>query len=230
MGHNVTKAILLVGSALILAGEAQAQYRHGPGGQFGISFTAADARGELAGAIDQGFGLELNAGIPLAGDGHLRLRIDGGFMIYGLERIDYCEFGCRVLTELTTTNSILFAGVGPELVLARGDIQPYVFGTAGATWFVTSSSVDYNDGYGPTDSTTNYSDSTIGFRYGGGIRFGAMNKVAVDLGVTRHDNGVVSYLTKGDIVDNPDGSITMNPNLSEADLLSFQVGISIGIH
>ena len=135
-----------------------------------------------------------------------------------------------MLTELTTTNSILYAGVGPELVLARGDIQPYVFGTAGGTWFVTSSSVDYNDGYGPSDDTTNYSDHTIGFRYGGGIRFNASRKVGIDLGVTRHDNGTVSYLTKGDIVDNPDGSITMNPNLSEADLLSFNVGISIGMH
>ena len=54
--------------------------------------------------------------------------------------------------------------------------------------------------------------------------------MGIDLGVTRHDNGTVSYLTKGDIVDNPDGSITMNPNLSEADLLSFNVGISIGLH
>ena len=36
-------------------------------------------------------------------------------------------------------------------------------------------------------------------------------------------------LTKGDIVDNPDGTVTMFPSESEADLLSFQVGISIGI-
>lgn len=229
MGQSVAKAILLVGGALICAGEAEAQYRDGPGGHFGISFSAADARGELAGAIDQGFGLELTGGIPLAADGHLRLRLDGGFLVYGLEHIDYCEYSCRVLTELTTTNSILFVGVGPELVLARGDIQPYVFGTVGGTWFVTSSSVDYNDGYGPGDETTNYSDHTFGLRYGGGIRFHATRKVGIDLGVTRHDNGLVSYLTKGDIVDNPDGSITMNPNLSEADLLSFQIGVSIGL-
>lgn len=230
MGHSVAKSILVIGSALIMAGEAHAQHRQGPGGQIGVSFSAADARGDLGFAIDQGFGLEVNGGIPLAAEGHLRLRLDGGFLIYGMEHIDYCEFSCRVLTELTTTNSILFAGVGPELVLARGDIQPYVYATAGATWFVTSSSIDYNDGFGPVAETTNYTDHTLGFRYGGGIRFRSGGNVSIDLGVTRHDNGLVSYLTKGDIVDNPDGTITMNPNLSEADLLSFQVGLSFGIH
>ena len=51
----------------------------------------------------------------------------------------------------------------------------------------------------------------------------------IDLGVVRHDNGRVSYLTEGDIVDNPDGSVTMYPKLSEADLLSFQFGVTLGL-
>lgn len=227
MKPNVTN-ILLAGTLLLIATDASAQYRRGPGGQIGVSFSAADARGDLGSAIDQGFGLELNGGIPIAADGHLRLRGDAGFLIYGIENIEYCDFGCRIVTDLTTTNSIAYVGVGPELVLARGDIQPYVHATAGMTWFVTTSSVDYNDGYGPEFETTNYSDHTIGFKYGGGIRFRASRRVAIDLGVTRHENGPVSYLTRGDIVDNDDGSITMFPNQSEADLLNFQLGLSFG--
>jgi|TARA_B110000116_G_scaffold248616_1_gene241760 hypothetical protein len=39
----------------------------------------------------------------------------------------------------------------------------------------------------------------------------------------------VSYLTEGDIVDNPDGSVTKYPKPSEADLLSFQLGVTLGL-
>ena len=76
----------------------------------------------------------------MAADG--RLRLDGGFIIYRIESVYYFAYGCRVGSELTTTNSILYGGVGPEIVLARGDVQPYVHATAGMSWFVTSSNTD----------------------------------------------------------------------------------------
>lgn len=229
MGHRLTASILVVGSALILSAEAEAQYKRGPGGSVGMSFVAADATGEFGFAIDHAFGLDLNAGIPMAANGHLRLRLDGGFMIYGIESVYYCDYGCRVGSELTTTNTIVYGGVGPELVLAKGDIQPYLHATAGMSWFVTSSGVDHHDGYGSSLDTTNYSDHVLGWKFGGGIRVRAGHALFIDLGVVRHDNGRVSYLTEGDIVDNPDGSVTMYPMLSEADLLSFQLGMTLGL-
>jgi hypothetical protein len=229
MGRTLTTSILVVGSALILSAEAEAQHRQGPGGSVGVNFVAADAIGDFGFAIDQGFGLDVNAGIPMAADGHLRLRLDGGFMIYGIESVYYCDYGCRVGSELTTTNSIFYGGVGPEIVLASGDIQPYVHATAGMSWFVTSSSVDHHDGYGSSLDTTNYSDHVFGWKFGGGLRVRTGGNLFIDLGVVRHDNGLVSYLTEGDIVDNPNGSVTMYPKLSEADLLSFQLGVSFGL-
>jgi len=232
MGRRAAASILLVGSALILSTDASAQHRSGPGGNVGISFIAADAIGAFDLAIDQGFGMEAQVGIPIAADGHLRLRLDGGFMIYGLQQVRYCDFTCRVGPELTTTNSIFYGGVGPEIVLARGRIQPYVHASAGMSWFVTSSSLDDYDGYGPYLETTNYSDEVFGWKFGGGIRFGAggSERVFIDLGVVMHDNGRVSYLTEGDIVDNADGSVTLYPQLSEADLLSFKLGVSFALH
>ncbi|MDE0898969.1 MAG: hypothetical protein OSA81_08130 [Longimicrobiales bacterium] len=229
MLHGLTAFILVVGSALILSTEAEAQYKQGPGGSVGMSFVAADAIGEFGLAVDHGFGLDLNAGIPMAADGHLRLRLDGGFMIYGIESFYYCDYGCRVGSELTTTNSILYGGVGPEIVFARGDIQPYVHATAGMSWFVASSAVDHHAGYGSSLDTTNYSDHVFGWKFGGGLRVRAGNALFINLGVVRHDNGLVSYLTEGDIVDNPDGSVTMYPKLSEAELLSFQLGVTLGL-
>ena len=179
------------------ADAAEAQRSRGPGGFVGVSFVAADAVGDLGTVVNEGFGLALSGGAAVAGGGHLRLRADLGFVIYGLEQIQYCSFGCRVASELTTTNSILWGGVGPEIVLARGPVQPYVHASAGLSYFVTSSSLDDRDGYGPY--------------------------------LEHHDNGVTSYLTEGDIVDEADGSVTLYPNRSDADLLSFHLGISVGM-
>jgi hypothetical protein len=52
--------------------------------------------------------------------------------------------------------------------------------------------------------------------------------VLLDLGVKYHGNGEVEYLKKGDIVDNPDGTITITPTRSQANLLTFQIGVQIG--
>lgn len=228
--RRMTRAILVTAVFLAAAQGVEAQ-RRGPGGFFGVSFVAADAVGDLGTVVDQGFGLQFGGGLPMAADGQLRLRADVGFVVYGHERLYYCGISCRVASELTTTNNIVFAGIGPELVFARGPVQPYVYGEAGLSYFVTSSSLDDHDGYGPYLQTTNYSDVVYGLKYGGGLRLrvgGHRRPVFLDLAVERHDNGVADYLTRGDIVDNPDGSVTLYPNRSDADLVSFRLGVAIG--
>jgi hypothetical protein len=168
----------------------------------------------------------------MAAEGHVRLRGDVGFLVYGHERQRYCfTLSCRVQSDLTTTNSIFYGGIGPELVLATGAVEPYVHATAGLAGFVTSSSLDDRDGYGPYFETTNYSDVVFSWKAGGGVRLRVgrgYRPVFLDFGVERHDNGVANFLTVGDIVDEPDGSITVYPNRSEADLVTFRFGVSVG--
>lgn len=223
---------LTLSALLLSAGGVEAQRREGPGGFVGFGFVAADALGEMGLLVDHGFGLQFEGGAPVAADGHLRLRGDLGFVVYGHERQFLCYgISCRVGSDLTTTNSILFGGVGPELVLATGALEPYVNATAGLSAFVTSSSLDDHDGYGPYFETTNYSDVVFALKVGGGLRMRVghgRRPVFVDFGVDRHVNGVADYLTVGDIVDNPDGSITVYPNRTEADLMTFRVGVTIG--
>lgn len=234
MERRVTRStmVMVVSALLVPSGDAEAQRPRGVGGSFDVSFIAADAVGELGSFVEQGFGVELGGGAPMAADGHLRLRGDLGFLVYGIERLRYCTFGCRVGSELTTTNAIVYGQIGPELVLLRGDVQPYVHAGAGLSYFVTSSSLDDHDGYGSYLETTNYSDVVLGFTYGGGVRFRmgcGRRPVFLDLGVERHDNGEAEYLTAGDIVDHDDGSVTVYPNRSDADLLTFKLGVWIGV-
>jgi hypothetical protein len=53
--------------------------------------------------------------------------------------------------------------------------------------------------------------------------------VALDLSAQWTLNGEVDYLTEGDIVENRDGSITMFPVRSEANLMTFRIGLTIGL-
>jgi hypothetical protein len=233
MKRYFMKSTVLAGSLLALAGSADAQQAsRGPGGFVGFSLVAGDPVGELGSAVDQGFGVQIAGGAPIAMNGILRIRGDLGVLVYGHERFQECSFGCRVFTDLTTTNSIVSGGIGPELVLGSGSLQPYAHASVGLSYFVTSSSLNDHDGYGPYMETTNYSDLVLGWAFGGGLRMrigGGRKPVYLDLGVRHHDNGIANYLTEGDIVDQADGSVTIYPNRSEADLMSFHLGITVGL-
>lgn len=229
----VVRGIGTIATVFVLAGSAEAQRPGHPSGHVGISFIAANPIGDLGFFFDEGFGVQLEGGMPISEGGWLRLRTDLGFLVYGLERQRSCysgPFGCRVGLDLTTTNSIFFGGIGPELTIPVGPIQPYANGTMGFSYFATTSSLD--DGFDDFGSTTNFSDVVFAWKVGGGlrVRVGRGHRpVWFDFGVERHDNGVADFLTEGDITDNPDGSIAIFPNRSEANLLTYKFGISIGL-
>ena len=236
MGRGKTVWAGMVLLLLVGVGSAQAQRRSPrPAGYVSLSFVAADAVGELQGFIDQAYGAQLEGAFPVDPSGTVRLRVDGGFLIYGHERLRYCyslPFGCRLEADLNTTNTVFFAGVGPELALGAGPIEPYVNASMGFAYFVTTSSLADDYGYDDYGTTTNFDDVNLAWRAGGGVRVrvkGGRAPVSLDFGVERHENGVADFLTEGDIVDHPDGSITLYPNRSDADFLTFRFGVSFGI-
>jgi hypothetical protein len=197
--------------------------------------VAANPLGELGTFFDQGYGGQFHGAIPIEASRHLRLRADFGFVVYGYERQRMCfgaPIGCRIQADLTTTNSILFGGLGPELVLSTGAVEPYVNASWGVSYFATRSSLGGSNGGEDFASTTNFDDATLAWRVGGGLRVrvkGGRTPVSLDFGVERHQNGLADFLTKGDIVDNPDGSITVLPNRAEANLATFRFGATVGI-
>jgi hypothetical protein len=88
------------------------------------------------------------------------------------------------------------------------------------------------DDYDDFGATTHLSDVVAAWRAAAGIRLRIVNRakpVSIDFGVERHENGIAHFLTEGDILDHADGSISIYPNRSEADLMTFRVGVSIGI-
>ena len=233
--YLVWVVVLAAAIALAAAASLDAQEHAAPRGRVGLSFVAANPMGDLDAFFDHGFGGQLEGSWALTEDRLVRLRGDMGFLIYGHERIQYCytvPIGCRVEAELTTTNNILYFGFGPELAFAAGALEPYVYGTTGLSYFATISSLDGADGGPAWAETTNYDDVVMAWRLGGGMRLrvsGGGRPVSLDFGVERHQNGIADFLTEGDIVDNPDGSVTLFPNRSEANLLTLRLGVAIGL-
>ena len=131
--------------------------------------------------------------------------------------------------DVNTDNFIVDFGVGPQFTLGRGPVRPYVFGTAGFSYFATVSHLDGVDGGPDFAHTTNFDDVTYALTGGGGFLVSVSRRVALDMSAQWTFNDDVEYLTEGDIVDNWDGSITMYPIRSEANMMTFRFGLAIAL-
>jgi len=238
---------LLAAAALLLAAPiaADAQYnceyygdcrRYAPDNYFGGSFTVARPQGEFADYVDSGIGGDLHYIRALDAEGTLALRIDAGLAVYGYEHYSVGD-DWGYLTDVSTSNNIAWIGVGPQIGLPDGRLRPYANAYAGYSFLWTSTSID--DGYYDYDYDYDYDYSITeqddwSFSYGAGagvyipVRDGS-SPVSIDLGVRYHNNGDAEYLREGDIVGNPDGSVSLYPIRSDTDLLTYHIGVSVGI-
>lgn len=233
----MSKSIALSTAALFLAaGAATAQETPGPiRGYAGGGLIGAQPVGEFGDFIDWGFGAGGHFVWNLDRSGALGVRVDGGFVNYGRERDRVClstTVGCRIEVDLTTTNDIAFASIGPQIALPTGPVQPYANASIGFSYFSTSSSVSGVDDHDDEFNTTNFDDITFAWQAGAGLRVPvsmARLPVFIDAGARYNTNGSVEYLRQGDIIDHPDGSITLMPQRSDADLVTYVIGVSVGI-
>ncbi len=231
------KSVLtLILFALLFPSVVSAQEEWFPAPRFhaGVDFIVGEPLGEFQEFVGSGFGADAFGRIAMDPRGILSLRADLGFLVYGYEsqRVCFQGIGCRVQARLETTNGIAFGGIGPELAFPMKRARPYVHAFMGFSYFNTSSSLEDLDGYESSFDTENFADGTTSFGWGGGIELNLKEgraPISLNLGFRYHENGRVEYLTEGDIVDNPDGSITMYPVLSEANLMAYHFGVSIGI-
>lgn len=198
----------------------------------GITGAMLVPQGEFDVYVGNGYGLGVNVVTSVGGSDAFKLRFEGGFMRYGHEREGACLVNCRINVDINTSNDIVVFGVGPQLMVPSGPVRPYITGTAGLAYFFTHSSLEGTNDNDSFADTRNFDDLVFAWTGGGGVmipvRQGA-KPISIDLGVRYHGNGEVSYLRKGSIVDHSDGSITINPIRSEANFLSFHLGVAFGI-
>ena len=117
------------------------------------------------------------------------------------------------------------------MYLSRGPIRPYVFGTVGLSYFVTETRVQGDYDEEPFASTTNFDDLNLSLGGVAGFPWEStreMVAVNLDLSVAYSHNGLTEYLTRGDLRRLPRGGWVADPILSDANLVTYRVGISVG--
>ena len=234
MRYTLMAGLVTILSAVGIAEAQMPEAPPAPRGYFDVTLIGAQPKGDFGLIVDQGWGVELGGRYELDPDGLLSLRGSLGFINYGHERLRFCSvYSCRVGIDLDTQNNIVFFGVGPELAIQMGPLRPYARAALGIGYFVTTSGLSGDGEFDPTFARTdNFDDLVLQRRLGAGLGLRLSNgrrPVWLDLGVDYHHNGMATYLREGDIVDRPDGSIVISPRRSEANLVTFRVGVSIGV-
>jgi hypothetical protein len=200
--------------------------------------TVFDVAGQVAAPIG-GFRANVDAawGVGVAVRHHfsklelLGVRGDFSFLNYGNERkrVPLSSTVNRVLVDMTTSNNIVVASAGPELMLTRGPINPYVYGFAGYSYFFTESSVGDDGDGGNFASSTNQGDGGLAKGWGGGVSVPLRVRqtlISIDAGARQTFNGPRTYLKPGDITDLSDGSLQINGRNTDADFWQYHVGVS----
>lgn len=238
MHKRIVWAIALMAALAALRGAAaqsldvSTTQRTTPSRWFGsISVLAAQPLGEFNDYIDIGGGLAGGVMYQLTPNGPLAIRLDAGYVLYGSEKTRIRPFP-RLEGDITTNNSIVFAGIGPQLMVPSGMFRPYLGGSAGLSYFFTQSSLDgTTTGSDAILETTNFDDVTFALSAAGGVYIPlrrGLRPISLDIGARYHANGRARYLREGSIQDNPDNSITISPIESETVLLSWHLGIAVG--
>jgi hypothetical protein len=203
----------------------------------GLAFAVGQPRGAFHRYVAAGYGVAGHGLYRVDRDGIFALRLDGGFLNYGNETLrvplNTGPGGGRVRLDLTTSNNIFWLGAGPQLMAPRGVVRPYVNGTAGFSYFATTSSVKGRNDEAAFAEDTNFDDAQFSWGGGAGILVpvyrNARSLVFVDLGAQYHDNGRnVRYLREGGIRDLPNGDVQLDVIRSRADLITWHLGVSVG--
>ena len=232
-----SKAVLVLSTAFIFASAsaADAQFSNvttlPSRFSFGGDLALSQPKGEFANNVPNGYGFDLTGMFRLDPQGYFNLRADLGGVRYGHERVRVgFPISGRVAVDLNTDNQIGFGAFGVQLQIPDGWFRPYANAAVAATYFWTESSISGADNSEAFDQTTKLDDWSHAWVFGGGVMIPFGKSIgALNLGARYHYGASATYLKEGDITDNPDGSINLNPRNSKTDLVLWQLGVSFAI-
>jgi hypothetical protein len=199
-----------------------------------IAGQLAEPVGAFATNIDQAFGFGAAVRHHFRWFKPLGVRADVALLNYGNERkrVPVSPTLNRVLVDMTTRNNIALFSAGPEVMITRGPVRPYAHAFAGYSYFYTESSAGNDYEGGAFARSTNFSDGGLALGWGTGVSipFAIRSaQVAIDAGARRTTNGARSYLRRGDIQDQPDGSLQFTTRTTNADFWQFHLGASVAL-
>jgi hypothetical protein len=237
-GFNATLAALGVAVLSGVAGGQQTVLFKAPAvpSRFTLGGDAVmlQPKGDFAANIGRGWGFNGTGLFRVDRKGFVQLRLDGGIAQYGREtkNIPLNPITGRVSLKVETSNMIGWAALGGQLQVPDGRFRPYVNGSVAYTDFSTQSSLTGTDDSFGELSTRNQHDGSHAWIYGTGVNVPFGKKFTsgmLNFGARYYRGGEAAYLKKGDIIDNPDGTISFTPRRSRTDMIVWQLGASLTI-
>jgi hypothetical protein len=200
--------------------------------QIGIDFTAVIPRGGFEDNINNnGYGV---GGRFLVGLGRspLFLGVDAGIVNYGSETHDepLSPTIPEVELEVQTDNNIALTHLLLRAQPRSGAIRPYADGLIGFKYLFTRTTVRDDFGDQEIASTTNLSDLTFSYGFGGGLQIrlaglGRAGQLMLDGKVRYLRGSEARYLREGSI-RRENGRVVFDVQSSRTDVVAAQVGIT----
>jgi opacity protein-like surface antigen len=223
----------VIALAIPSVSRAQISLREQPRMEAGAAFEYAQPVGDFRQNVRQGFGGAGHFIFGIDPEAIVGIRVDAGFINYGNDT-HYVPFSSsvrRIIVREETSNNIFMASVGPQLTLPIGRVRPYVNAGIGFAYFYTQTSLDTDDDSQQIAQTTNYSDNSLAYTAGAGFNIpltSGKSPIALDVGARYNSVGTARYLTRGDIMDDPNSQygIIITPHESAANFIAYQLGIS----
>lgn len=238
LNHDVKRQYFGVCAVIALAipsvSGAQISLRATPRMEAGAALEYAQPVGDFRQNVRQGFGGAGHFVVGLDPQSIVGIRIDAGFINYGNET-HYVPFSSsvrRIIVREETSNNIFMASIGPQITFPVGRVRPYLNAGIGFSYFYTQTSLTTDDDAQQIAQTTNYSDNSLTYTGGAGFNIpltSGNSPISLDVGVRYNSVASAKYLTKGDIVDDPNSQygIIITPRESAADFVTYQLGISV---
>jgi hypothetical protein len=236
MKHRIPRLVVVALLLLPAYRPARAQMRYSAG----LAANVGQPIGDFAQNVGTAFGLDGFGTFGLDPRGIVSLRAQLGFLQY-LRRDEtfwvQSGFGLFEL-ESETKSGVLTLGVGPQIMATSGSVRPYIAGTIGLSRFSTETAINVpasqsNSGTKEQlDQQTVSSDNILSLTGTAGIAFHLSflgNSALADLGVRYHHNGEARYVSSDGVQYDGNGNVTVVPTTSEANFLTYRIGVVIPI-
>lgn len=225
-------ALVLVVSTGTGAFAQRAAPFNAPRAHLGVAALASIPTGEFEDHTDAGWGLGAALLYRPTEARWFAVRMDGGYINYGGDREGDCPDDpelCASLIERSVTSNILYAGVGPQLVLPGGPIRPYAALGVGVGYFATTLAVETAPDAEQFESESLLDDLALRWSAAGGLLAILPVRafpIALDLGARYHGTSAVRYLPEVDLADDV-GSVDSVEGT--ATFVTVRLGIFVGI-
>jgi hypothetical protein len=202
--------------------------------ELGFTLITAHPVGKFADYVGPGGGFSLFGLLYMGDRPTLGLRLDLDLIVYGSNTVTRPLSPSLPLVdvEVTTENSIASLALGPQLVLGRGRVRPYLHGSAGVSQFVTTTSVWSSGNPYPFASTQNQEDHAFFLSAGAGVRMllsrSSRHPIGLELGGHYLRRGLADYLLEGKTQGGSGEEIPLEAIRSETNLATFHLGLTLG--